>query len=75
MDRMIIVDNLPQNFKFNKKNGIKIKSYWEDNYNDSTLGELSKILIKIVHEGGDVRDGLEKYRDEIIGKISSKIDL
>ena len=75
MDRMIIVDNLPQNFKLNKKNGIKIKSYWEEDYNDSALGELSQILIKIVQEGGDVRKGLEKHRDDIIGKVSSKIDL
>ena len=75
LDKIIIVDNLPQNYKLNKKNGINIKSYWDEDYNDVALGELLKILINIAHEGGDVRDGIEKYRNEILGKVSSKVDL
>ena len=75
MDKIIIVDNLPQNYKLNKKNGINIKSYWDEDYNDVALGELLQILINIAHEGGDVRDGIEKYRNEILGKVSSKVDL
>ena len=62
-------------YKLNKKNGINIKSYWEEDCNDVALEELSKILIKIAQEGGDLRDGIEKYRNEIIGKVSTKIDL
>jgi len=75
LDKIIIVDNLPQNYKLDKKNGINIRSYWEEDYNDVALGELLNILINIAQEGGDVRDGIEKYRNEIIGKVSSKIDL
>ena len=75
LDKIIIVDNLPQNYRLNKKNGINIKSYWEDAPNDVALSELSSILIKIARDGGDVRDGIEKYRDEIIGKVTSKINL
>ena len=75
LDRMIIVDNLPQNYKLNKKNGINIKSYWEEDYNDEALKELSIILIKIFQDAGDLRNGIEKYRNEILGRVSSKIDL
>ena len=75
IDKMIIVDNLPQNYKLQKKNGINIKSYWEEDYNDVALGELSLILINIIQNGEDVRNGIEKYRNEIIGKVTSKIDL
>ena len=75
IDRMIIVDNLPQNYKLQKKNGINIRSYWEEDYTDGALRELTNILIKIAQNGGDVRDGIQKYRKEIIGKITSRIDL
>lgn len=75
MDKMIIVDNIPQNYKLSKKNGINIKSYWEEDYNDTALNELANILIKIVRDGGDVREGIEKYRKEIICKVTSRIDL
>ena len=72
---MIIVDNLPQNYKLQKKNGINIKSYWEEDYDDVALGELAQILVNIIQNGEDVRNGIEKYRNEIIGKVTSKIDL
>ena len=75
IDKMIIVDNIPHNVKLTKKNGIIIRSYWEEDYNDGTLGELANILIKIAKDGGDVRDGIEKYRKDIIGKVTSRIDL
>ncbi len=75
IDKMIIVDNIPHSFKLTKKNGIIIRSYWEEDYNDGTLGELANILIKIAKDGGDVRDGIEKYRKDIIGKVTSRIDL
>jgi hypothetical protein len=32
-------------------------------------------LINIIQNGEDVRYGIEKYRNEIIGKVTSKIDL
>jgi Dullard-like phosphatase family protein len=75
IDKIIIVDNFSQNYKTNKKNAINIKSYFEKNCNDSTLIELEKILPKIINNGNDVRNGIEKYRNEIIGKVSSNIDI
>ena len=71
IDKIIIVDNFPQNYKMNKKNAINIKSFWGKNNNDNTLDELGNILINIIKDGDDVRNGIEKYKNEIIGKISS----
>ena len=75
LDKIIIVDNLPQNYKLNKKNAINIKSYWGKNYNDNILANLRNVLVKIINEGGDLRKGLEKYRNDIIGKVSSIVDI
>ena len=73
LDKIIIVDNMPQNFKLQKENGIMIKAFWgEDNY-DRALIDLIPILVNIAEEGGDVRKGLEKYKDDILKKISSSI--
>mgnify|MGYP002626248037 CR=1 FL=1 len=73
LDKIIIIDNMPQNFRLQKENGIMIKPFWgEDNY-DTALFDLIPILINIAKEGGDVRVGLEKYKDDILKKISSNI--
>ena len=69
LDKILIVDNMPQNFKLQKENGIMIKSFWGDNPNDNILNELAIILIKIANDGGDIRNGLIKYKNEIIKKI------
>ena len=69
LDKILIVDNMSQNFKFQKNNGILIKSFWGDNRNDKILSELAIILIKIAQDGGDIRNGLIKYKNEIVNKI------
>ena len=71
LDKIIIIDNMPQNFKLQKENGIIIRPFWgEDNY-DQALFKLIPILVNIAKEGGDVRIGLAKYRDEIFKNITS----
>ena len=70
LDKILIIDNMMQNFKFQKTNGILIKSFWGDNPNDDILNDLSFILMKIAKEGGDIRNGLIKYKNEIIDKIT-----
>ena len=73
LDSTIIIDNNPQNFKLQKENGICIKSFWGDDSEDIALYNLILILINIVKENIDVRDGLSKYRDEIVSKVSANI--
>ena len=74
LNTIIIIDNMPQNFKLQIGNGINIKSFWgEDEDDDDTLIDLMKILIKIAKKEDDVRKGLIKYHEEIIIKIASNI--
>ena len=74
LNSTIIVDNMPQNFRFQKENGICIKPFWGQDSNDKTLYNLIPILIDIAKIGGDVRLSLNKYKDEIISKITSNIN-
>ena len=69
----IIIDDMPQNFRLQKENGINIKPFWGDDSNDTALYELIPILMNIAEERCDVRDGLKKYRDEIVEKVTSNI--
>ena len=70
MKKIIIVDNTEQNFRLNKKNGIKIKPFYGDQ-NDKVLYELSKILVMIVKQGyDDLTMALKDYSNEIKVKIT-----
>ena len=73
IDKIIIVDNMIQNFRLQKENGINIRTFWGEDPYDTALFDLMDILIKIAKEGGDVRIGLRKYRDEIVRKVTSNI--
>ena len=72
LDKMIIVDDMPQNFRLQKENGINIKPFWGEDANDKALEELGKILVNIAKEGGDIRIGIKKYKDEIATKVTSE---
>ena len=71
LSNVIIVDNMPQNFRLQKENGIYIKPFWGTDNDDDVLFYLGKVLIQIATEGGDLRKGLKKYRKEIIINIST----
>ena len=73
LDKIIIVDDMPQNFRLQKQNGITIKPFFGDDYKDTALYDLLPILKHIAEEGNDVRIELAKYREEIVKKITSNI--
>ena len=73
INKIIIVDNIPQNFRLHKDNGVNIKSFFGDNPNDRILFSLAKILVNIARNGGDVREGIKNNLNDIINKISSNI--
>jgi Dullard-like phosphatase family protein len=73
LDKIIIVDNMPQNFRLQKENGIIIKAFWGEDKYDTALIDLIPILINIAKEGGDVRKSLVKYKDEIVKNVTSCI--
>ena len=74
LDKILIIDNMKQNFKYQKENGILIKSFYglgDGRYGScNVLEELGNILIKIAKNGGDIRKGLFKYKNEIINKVT-----
>ena len=76
--KCIIVDNMSQNFRLQKENGILISSFWGEDINDKALLYLGRILVTIGMEMVeknymiDIRDELVKYRDEILRKVSMK---
>ena len=73
LSKTLIVDNLPQSFKFQHENGILISSFYadeKDKKDDSALIELQKILIKIYEDKDDVRLSILKYKEEIIRNVS-----
>ena len=69
LEKMIIIDNVPENFMQQKLNGIFIKSWFEDQ-NDTSLRVLIPILKNIVDSKcGDVRVYLTKLREQLIQSI------
>ncbi len=59
--RIIIVDNLAENFQLQPENGILIKS-WIDDPNDTALEELAPLLKEIAKKRvPDVRDALSEF--------------
>ena len=73
LDKTIIIDNMLQNFRRQKNNGILIKPFLGEDENDKALIDLIPILTNIAKDEIDVRNGLTKYKDEIITKISSNL--
>ncbi len=71
LDKIIIVENMPQNYRLQKENGILIKSFYGEDIYDTALNSLGDILVKIANEFSDVRIGIAKFKDEIVDKVST----
>jgi CTD small phosphatase-like protein 2 len=74
--KIIIVDNMQQNFILQKDNGILISSFWGDDNNDKSLLHLGRILVTIATDmiefnfECDIRDEIKKYKDDILRNVS-----
>ena len=73
LSKTIIVDNMEQNYKLQKNNGITIRPFWGKDNEDSALIDLLDILIKIAEKNLDVRTGLKLFKEDIISKVTSNI--
>ena len=71
LNSIIIVDNMPQNFRIQKENGIFIKPFWGDDDFDTALLSLADILENIHKQFDDIRKGIYFYKDEILNKVTS----
>lgn len=72
--RIIIVDNVPENFQLQQDNGIFITS-WFDDVTDTALSELSSILRDIGRRKvKDLREELRRFREMTSTPISEMND-
>lgn len=47
ISKTIIVDNIPQNFRLQKENGVFIKTFYGHDTEDTALIDLTSILVSI----------------------------
>ena len=73
LDKICIVENMPQNYRLQKENGILIKSFYGEDIYDTALASLGEILMKIANEFNDVRKGIAKYKNEILNNVISNL--
>ena len=75
LKKVIIVDNLPQNFSLQKENGICVRPFYGDTVDDhNTLCELGYILERVRFDScDDVRQSLMKYREIINIKVTNEL--
>ena len=73
LDKIIIVENMPQNYRLQKENGILIKSFYGEDIYDTALFSLGDILMKIANEFNDIRKGIAKYKNEILNNVTSNL--
>ena len=78
LKNIIIVDDIPQVFKLQERNGICIKPFYGDAVTDrNTLKILGKILETVrfdAEETGDIRKSLDKHRNIIFNHITTNIE-
>ena len=71
--KVILVDNIANNFKLNPDNGIQISPFFGDNDKDNVLEELKKILILFYRDKyDDLRVGIKKYKNDILNNITKR---
>jgi CTD small phosphatase-like protein 2 len=71
LDKMIIVDNLAENFILQKDNGIFIETWLEDT-SDTQLRDMIPLLKQlVVNNVKDVRVSLRSFRDQMARLIST----
>lgn len=64
LDKIIIVDNVQENFMLQPNNGIFILT-WYDDLEDNALTALTPLLEELVTQRVKVHELLDKYRDQI----------
>lgn len=71
LSKVIIIDNIAENFRFQPNNGLHIKT-WSNDIKDMQLAELKSILRDIyLYDVNDVRD-IIKCIHEDLNKMKNK---
>lgn len=73
LSKLIIIDNIADNFQLQPDNGICIKT-WTGDKKDDALKELIPLLLEISKKKvNDVREALKKYKTQMIKQINMGI--
>ena len=73
ISRMIIVDNIAENFQLQPENGIFIKSWFTDE-KDTALFELAPLLVAIAQsQVKDVREALKLFRQYMLEQMAKGV--
>lgn len=73
LSKVIIVDNVAENFQLQPDNGIFIRTWYEDP-KDAALRELSPLLKEIsCKQVKDIRQALRNLRDQMIKQIQKGV--
>lgn len=65
LNKTIMIDNMPENFKLQPNNGLWIKT-WNEDIKDLELLHLEKLLKDIITlEPQDIRVCVKKIKDEV----------
>ncbi len=71
LSKIIIIDNIPENFNMHRDNGIFIKSWYSDS-EDTALRDLIPVLKDIaIEKTSDVRVYLRDFRQRLIDHIQN----
>ena len=69
LNKVIIIDNLAENFKLQPNNGLDIKT-WTDEMKDSQLLDIGNMLKELISKRpSDVRVVLKKIKEEVTQRI------
>ena len=75
LSRMIIIDNLGDNFKLQPDNGIQIGT-WLDDMKDTQLEDLGKILKDMIEKKpNDIRPIIKKIKEEVNKKVRNNMNI
>ena len=75
LSRVLIVDNLADNFKLQPNNGIQIYT-WIDDMKDTQLNDLGKMLkILIAKKPMDLRPIIKKFNDDVNKKLRNNMNI
>jgi len=74
ISKMIIVDNIAENFQFQPHNGIHIRT-WFDDMSDTALEELAPLLKEIVKKKvPDVREALKRFKQQLYEQLTRGVE-
>lgn len=73
MNKLIMIDNIPENFRLQPNNGLWCRT-WTEDMKDTQLNDLGKILKDVITlSPNDVRVAIKKIKEEVQQKLLKNV--